>query len=253
MIVTGKIRAEPRAPGGYRDRGQPAFEVVQRVPEAEPYPIQLKEHGVDFLLDQRHLWIRTPRQAAILRIRAEAIRAAREFMDYAGLHADRRADLHAGRVRRHDHAFRSAVHRRRESLPDAVRAALRRGHGRGAGQGLHVRAHVSRGKIEDAPPPDRILDARARSRLRAPGRHDGAGRRAWSATWCNRCCGIARANWKRSGATSSKLRSREAAVSAHHLRRGAWKSCGSRAIPRSGATISAATKRRCFRSNTTGR
>jgi asparaginyl-tRNA synthetase len=44
----------------------------------------LKEHGVDFLLDHRHLWIRTPRQAAILRIRAEAVRAAREFMDSQG-------------------------------------------------------------------------------------------------------------------------------------------------------------------------
>jgi len=55
--------------------------VIQRVPESDPYPVQLKEHGVDFLLDQRHLWIRTPRQAAILRIRAEAVRAARNFMD----------------------------------------------------------------------------------------------------------------------------------------------------------------------------
>src|ERR1700739_3052024 len=81
--VTGKIRAEPRAPGGY-EIGVSAVEVVDRVPQAEPYPIQLKEHGVYFLLDRRHLWIRTPRQASILRIRAEAIRAAREFMDGQG-------------------------------------------------------------------------------------------------------------------------------------------------------------------------
>ena len=60
------------------------FEVVQRVAESDPYPIQLKEHGVDFLLDKRHLWIRTPRQAAILRIRAEAERAARNYMDAQG-------------------------------------------------------------------------------------------------------------------------------------------------------------------------
>ncbi|MGA9882504.1 MAG: asparagine--tRNA ligase [Candidatus Acidiferrales bacterium] len=80
VIVTGKIQAEPRAPGGCEIHIH-AVEVVQRVPESSPYPIQLKEHGVDFLLDQRHLWIRTPRQAAILRIRAEAIRAARNFMD----------------------------------------------------------------------------------------------------------------------------------------------------------------------------
>ncbi len=83
VIVTGKIRAEQRAPGGY-EIGVSKVEVVQRVPESTPFPIQLKEHGVDFLLDRRHLWMRTPRQAAILRIRAEAERAAREFMDSQG-------------------------------------------------------------------------------------------------------------------------------------------------------------------------
>jgi asparaginyl-tRNA synthetase len=83
VIVTGKIQAEPRAPGGYEIHVSGA-EVVQRVADSEPYPIQLKEHGVDFLLDRRHLWIRTPRQAAILRIRAECVRAARNFMDGQG-------------------------------------------------------------------------------------------------------------------------------------------------------------------------
>src|SRR5256884_5555417 len=83
VIVTGKIRAEKRAPGGY-EIGVSKIQIIQKVSESTPFPIQLKEHGVDFLLDQRHLWIRTPRQAAILRIRAEAIRAAREFMDAQG-------------------------------------------------------------------------------------------------------------------------------------------------------------------------
>ena len=83
VIATGTVRAEERAPGGY-ELGVTQIEVVSRVPDDEPYPIQLKEHGVDFLLDRRHLWIRTPRQAAILRIRAEAIRAAREYMDGQG-------------------------------------------------------------------------------------------------------------------------------------------------------------------------
>ena len=81
--VTGKVAAEPRAPGGYELHVNDV-KIVQRVPESQPYPIQLKEHGVDFLLDQRHLWIRTPRQASILRIRAEAERAARNFMDSQG-------------------------------------------------------------------------------------------------------------------------------------------------------------------------
>jgi asparaginyl-tRNA synthetase len=83
VIVTGKIRAEQRAPGGY-EMGVTKIQIVQKVSEATPFPIQLKEHGVDFLLDQRHLWIRTPRQAAILRIRAEAVRSARDYMDSQG-------------------------------------------------------------------------------------------------------------------------------------------------------------------------
>src|ERR1700726_135823 len=83
VIVTGKIRAEQRAPGGF-EMGVSKIQVLQKVSEAQPYPIQLKEHGVDFLLDHRHLWIRTPRQAAILRIRAAAVRAAHEYMESKG-------------------------------------------------------------------------------------------------------------------------------------------------------------------------
>jgi asparaginyl-tRNA synthetase len=83
VIATGTVRAEPRATGGH-ELSLTKIGVVSRVAENDPYPIQLKEHGVDFLLDKRHLWIRTPRQAAILRIRAEAIRAGREFMDGQG-------------------------------------------------------------------------------------------------------------------------------------------------------------------------
>jgi asparaginyl-tRNA synthetase len=83
VIVTGKIRAEQRAPGGF-EMGVSKIQIVQKVSESTPFPIQLKEHGVDFLLDHRHLWMRTPRQAAILRIRAQAIRSAREYMDSQG-------------------------------------------------------------------------------------------------------------------------------------------------------------------------
>jgi asparaginyl-tRNA synthetase len=83
VVVIGAVRAEPRAPGGY-ELHVTSVEVLQRVAESEPFPIQLKEHGVDFLLDRRHLWIRTPRQAAILRIRAQAVHAARNYMDSQG-------------------------------------------------------------------------------------------------------------------------------------------------------------------------
>jgi asparaginyl-tRNA synthetase len=83
VIVTGKVRADKRAPGGY-ELDVEDVQVVQRVSEDAPFPISLKEHGTDFLMEHRHLWIRTPRQAAILRIRAEIIKAARDFFDDRG-------------------------------------------------------------------------------------------------------------------------------------------------------------------------
>src|SRR5258707_5635635 len=83
VTVTGKVRADKRAPGGY-ELDVSDVRVVQRVAEDDPFPISLKEHGVDFLMEHRHLWIRTPRQAAILRVRAEIIKAARDFFDESG-------------------------------------------------------------------------------------------------------------------------------------------------------------------------
>ncbi|MGA8042471.1 MAG: asparagine--tRNA ligase [Terracidiphilus sp.] len=83
VIVTGKVRADKRAPGGY-ELDVEDLQVVQRVPESDPYPISLKEHGVDFLMEHRHLWVRSPRQSAILRIRAEIMRAAAEYFDTNG-------------------------------------------------------------------------------------------------------------------------------------------------------------------------
>ncbi|HMD15904.1 MAG TPA: OB-fold nucleic acid binding domain-containing protein, partial [Terriglobales bacterium] len=78
VIVEGKVRADKRAPGGF-ELDVANIQVLQRVTETDPYPITPKEHGVDFLMDHRHLWLRSQRQAAILRVRAEIIRAARDF------------------------------------------------------------------------------------------------------------------------------------------------------------------------------
>ena len=83
VIVEGKVRADKRAPGGY-ELDVSKVQVISKVPESDPYPISLKEHGVDFLMEHRHLWVRTPRQAAILRVRAEIIKAARDFFDDRG-------------------------------------------------------------------------------------------------------------------------------------------------------------------------
>jgi len=83
VIVEGKVRADKRAHGGF-ELDVSRVQVVQRVSESDPYPITPKEHGTDFLMEHRHLWVRSQRQAAILRVRAEIIKAARDFFDERG-------------------------------------------------------------------------------------------------------------------------------------------------------------------------
>src|SRR6266404_2354440 len=83
VIVEGKVRADKRAPGGY-ELDVASVHVVQLVPESDPYPITPKEHGTEFLMEHRHLWVRSQRQASILRVRAEIIKAARDFFDEHG-------------------------------------------------------------------------------------------------------------------------------------------------------------------------
>jgi len=81
--VTGKVRADQRAPGGH-ELEVSNLEIVQLVPLDRPYPITPKEHGVEFLADHRHLWLRSSRQRAILGVRHEIIRACRDFFDDRG-------------------------------------------------------------------------------------------------------------------------------------------------------------------------
>jgi asparaginyl-tRNA synthetase len=80
LEVDGVVRADPRSPIGF-ELGVTDLRVVQRSAE---YPITPKEHGTAFLLDHRHLWLRSSRQHAILRIRAAVMRACREYLDERG-------------------------------------------------------------------------------------------------------------------------------------------------------------------------
>jgi len=80
LMLTGTVRQDARAHGGY-ELDVTRIQVVQ---VAEPFPIQPKEHGVGFLMEHRHLWLRSGRQHAILRIRHEIIRACRNFFDERG-------------------------------------------------------------------------------------------------------------------------------------------------------------------------
>ncbi|MFD2371720.1 asparagine--tRNA ligase [Brevibacillus sp. GCM10020057] len=82
LYITGVVRADDRAPSGY-ELNVTGLEIIQL---AENYPISLKEHGVDFLMDHRHLWLRTPRQRAVMSIRSEVIRAVYEFFHQNGFY-----------------------------------------------------------------------------------------------------------------------------------------------------------------------
>ena len=76
VSVAGEVRADARAPGGY-ELGVSDLTIVGASPL--DYPIQPKEHGIDFLLDHRHLWLRSPRQRAIATIRSEIEQAIHDF------------------------------------------------------------------------------------------------------------------------------------------------------------------------------
>src|SRR4026207_1317499 len=80
VIVTGTARADKRAPSGY----EIDVKTLEVVGESHDFPITPKEHGVDYLLDRRHLWIRSERQQAILRVRHEIINAVRDFFNTRG-------------------------------------------------------------------------------------------------------------------------------------------------------------------------
>jgi len=101
LIVRGTVRADSRAPLGY-EINVTDLQVLQL---AESYPITPKEHGVAFLLDHRHLWLRSSRQHAILRVRSAIIRACRDYFDGKRLYAARRADFHTGGLRGHHDAI----------------------------------------------------------------------------------------------------------------------------------------------------
>ncbi len=80
LIVTGTVRPDKRSPGGY----ELSVRDLQLVHSAQDYPITPKEHGVAFLMDHRHLWLRSSRQQAILRVRNEIIKACRDYFDNRG-------------------------------------------------------------------------------------------------------------------------------------------------------------------------
>jgi asparaginyl-tRNA synthetase len=112
VTIRGKVRADSRAPGGYEIDVDDA-QVLQQVHD---YPITPKEHGTEFLMDHRHLWLRSRRQHAVLKVRHTVVQAVRNFLDNDGftlcdarIHFVRRPNLHTCSVRRNDDTVRSRL------------------------------------------------------------------------------------------------------------------------------------------------
>ena len=80
LILRGVVKKEKRAPGGY----EMSIEEMEIIQIAEEYPITPKEHGIPFLMENRHLWLRSQKQHAILKIRSELIKSIRDFFDNRG-------------------------------------------------------------------------------------------------------------------------------------------------------------------------
>jgi asparaginyl-tRNA synthetase len=83
LRVTGKVRGDARAPGGF-ELDVSNLEIIQLIPAECPYPITPKDHGIEFLMDHRHLWLRSARQRAVLGVRHEIIKAVSDFFDGRG-------------------------------------------------------------------------------------------------------------------------------------------------------------------------
>ncbi len=239
IIVTGAVRADARAPGGY-ELDVSGFEVVSAV-------ARLPHHaeGARRRLPDGSAPPVDPRAAAA----GDPARPARghrrlpRLLQLARVHPRRHADLHALGVRGHDHAVPGPVLRGHHRLPHAERSALQRGECDGARPRLRVRPDVPRREVEDAPAPHRVLDGRAGDGLRLARRHDGPGR---GPDRLGRLARARQAGPRAEGARARHVEARvgQAAVPAHHLRRGGREAAARPASRSNGAATSAAPTRR---------
>ena len=144
FTVRGKIRAEARAPGGLRAGRRESAHIVQRVPEDRPYPITPKDHGVDFLMDHRHLWLRSRRQHAALLVRHEVIKGIRDYFDSHGFVLVDTPIFTPAACEGTSTLFEVNYFDEEKLYSGAVGAVVQRGYGDGFRQDLLLWADVSR-------------------------------------------------------------------------------------------------------------
>ena len=132
LVITGKIKQHPKKPDVY-EMDVLQLQVLQLADQN--YPISHKEHGPEHLMLNRHLWLRTPRQVAIARVRASIIKSIRDFFD---------SDPCS--LRRHKYSFPNGLFRRK-SLPYPKWTTLRGSGSHGVWKNLCFRTHLSCRKV----------------------------------------------------------------------------------------------------------
>jgi len=158
--VRGSVRADARAPGGY----ELSVTDLCVVHTAADVPDHAKEHGIAFLLDHRHLWLRSARQHAILRIRSTVIRACRDYFDGKGFTL-LDAPIFTPAACEGTTTLVCDGLLRRASVSDAERAAVRRGRRDGVRKVYCFGPTFRAEKSKNPPAPHRVLDGGARGRL----------------------------------------------------------------------------------------
>ena len=216
LILRGKVRPEQRAPGGYEMDVEGA-EIVQRIPESDPYPITPKEHGVDFLMDHRHLWLRSKRQHAAIRVRHEVIKAVRDYFDTHGFTLVDTPIFTPAACEGTSTLFEVNYFEDEKGVPDAIGPALQRSRRHGVRQGVLLRAHVSRREVEDAASSDRVLDGGAGDGVRHARRCEAGGRGVGGVRG-RAGAGESPRGVERAGARHQQARKRDVAISTHELR-----------------------------------
>ncbi len=174
LIVRGLVKKDARSPIGF----ELSVKDLEVVSEAKDYPITPKEHGVAYLMEHRHLWLRSAAAERHPPGPGHGGEGHPRLLRRRRLHPRRRAHLHPGRLRGDQHALRGPLLRPGQRLPDPVRPAVHGGRGHGAGEGLLLRPHLPRREEQDPPAPHRVLDGGAGGRLHDPGGGHGARRGA---------------------------------------------------------------------------
>ena len=172
VAMTGMVRDDPRSPGGV-ELSVTGLDPIGASPD---YPISPKEHGTTFLFEHRHLWLRTRRQVALARLRHEVEQGIRDYFYQEGFTLVDTPILTGAIGEEAGNLFATDYFDLGQGLPGADRPAVRGSCGRCPRKGVLLRAHLPGREVEDAPPPDRILDGRARGgvqRLRC--QHAAAG------------------------------------------------------------------------------